>query len=502
MNRPFFISIRKKMVLLYIIVVISTGFMTIISLKNIQQIETSYQKVTDSLYALHDMSERIELMRLSMGSFADTRDRNYVDIIYNNLQDFESQLSEVYENQFDLESSLYLNNISNLYFKNYVGITENLIWSVRATHTSETLRAYDQGVNISNYMKVYTDKTIDRQLELSQELNMQIKDRTEAILKNYTYLLVWTMSFLGFAIYANTGNWIKNISRLSKAAEEVSQGNFDIPEIEISSNDELGILSQAFNKFITNTRELIKQIKESANFEIQLHKEKSEKLEMESLLKEAELESLQAQINPHFLFNTMNVIAKTAIIEDADQTCTLIETVSDMFRYNLSKMDSRTTIGEEIENVNNYFYIQKTRFGDRVSFKINVDERMLDIEIPNLTLQPLIENAFIHGIEQMESGGEISVLGTYGEICELIVKDNGAGIKKEDINKIIKGELSSYSGHTTGIGFNNVRRRLELFFNNKDVMSVSSEVGKGTKVIMKFRKPTKLEESYVSSDDC
>ncbi len=88
---------------------------------------------------------------------------------------------------------------------------------------------------------------------------------------------------------------------------------------------------------------------------------KADRLEMEALLKQAELQSLQAQINPHFLFNTMNVIAKTAIIEDADQTCTLIETVSDMFRYNLRKMDSRTTIGEEIENVNNYFLYTKNK---------------------------------------------------------------------------------------------------------------------------------------------
>jgi len=501
MNRPFFISIRGKMVLLYIVVVVSTGFMTLVSLKNIQKIETSYQQVTDSLYALNDISDRIDLMRLSMGTFADTRDRNYVDSMYNNSQDFEIELSSILENQFDLESSLYLKNISKLYYQNYVGLTESLIWAVRATHTEEALRSYDKAVEISDYMMIYMERTINRQIELSQELNIKIKERTESILKNYSYLLMWTMAFLGFIIYANAGNMVKNISRLRKAAEEVSQGNFDIPEVQIESNDELGILSQAFNKFITNTRELIKQIKESANLEIQLHKEKSEKLEMEALLKQAELGSLQAQINPHFLFNTMNVIAKTAIIEDADQTCTLIETVSDMFRYNLSKMDSRTTIGEEIENVNNYFYIQKTRFSDRVSFKINVDKRMLDIEIPNLTLQPLIENAFIHGIEQLESGGEISVIGTYGEFCELIVKDNGAGIKDEDIDRIIKGELTSYSGHTTGIGFNNVRRRLELFFNKPDVMRVSSELGEGTKVIIKFPKPKKMEGDYVSGDD-
>lgn len=501
MNRPMFVSIRKKLVLLYFIIVVLTGVMTLVSLRNMKQIETSYRQVTDSLYALNDMADRIEMMRTSLGNFADTRDRNYVDVIYNNLQDFEEELDAILENSFDLESSLYLKNISALYYQNYVSSTENLIWAVRATHTEEALRSYDQAIEISDYMKMYMERTIDRQMERSQELNIQIRERTDAILRNYTFLLIWMMTFLGFVIYANGGNLVKNISKLHKAAEEVSQGNFDIPEVQIESNDELGILSQAFNHFIGNTRALIQRIKENANLDIQLHREKAEKLEMEALLKQAELQSLQAQINPHFLFNTMNVIAKTAIIEDADQTCTLIETVSDMFRYNLRKMDSRTTIGEEIENVENYFYIQKTRFGERIQFELDIDPQLLDIEIPNLSLQPLIENAFIHGIEQMEDGGLIRVQGRYGDVCTIAVTDNGAGIDAGGLKRIQSGEALPTSGHTTGIGLSNVKRRLDLFFNADDVLKIHSEVGKGTTIEIAFVKPGSKEDSHVSRND-
>jgi len=501
MNKPIFVSIRNKLILLYFILVLTTGFMTLISLRNMQQIETSYRQVTDTLYALNDMSDRIDLMGTSLGSFADTRDRNYVDVIYNNLQDFEDELSAIMENPFDTESSLYLKNISALYYQNYVSATENLIWAVRATHTEEALRSYDQATQISDYMNRYTERTIDRQMALSQELNQEIKERSDAILKNYTFLLIWMMTFIGFVIYANGGNLVKNISKLHKAAEEVSQGNFDIPEVQVESNDELGILSQAFNRFIGNTRELIVRIKESANLEIQLHREKADRLEMEALLKQAELQSLQAQINPHFLFNTMNVIAKTAIIEDADQTCTLIETVSDMFRYNLRKMDSRTTIGEEIENVNNYFYIQKTRFGDRITYEVDIDHELMEIDIPNLSIQPLIENAFIHGIEHMEQGGHISVVGRFGELCTITVKDNGAGILESDLNRIRRGEAAPSAGHTTGIGLANVKRRLDLFFNQTDVLKINSEQGDGTTIVIAFSRPDELEESHVSRND-
>ncbi len=97
MNKPIFVSIRNKLILLYFILVLTTGFMTLISLRNMQQIETSYRQVTDTLYALNDMSDRIDLMGSSLGSFADTRDRNYVDVIYNNLQDFEDELSAIME---------------------------------------------------------------------------------------------------------------------------------------------------------------------------------------------------------------------------------------------------------------------------------------------------------------------------------------------------------------------------------------------------------------------
>lgn len=161
--------------------------------------------------------------------------------------------------------------------------------------------------------------------------------------------------------------------------------------IEVQSNDELKVLGDAFNHMRLNIHSLVQEIKDQS--------------ELDQLLKEMELKHLQNQINPHFLFNTLNAVSKMAYLEDANATSSLIDSVAAILRHSLGEIDTHVTLGDEVAIVGDYFNIQKSRFSERVQFITEIDETCLAIKIPRLTLQPLVENAFIHGIEEREEGG-------------------------------------------------------------------------------------------------
>ncbi|MGO4270815.1 sensor histidine kinase [Paenibacillus sp. TAF58] len=191
---------------------------------------------------------------------------------------------------------------------------------------------------------------------------------------------------------------------------------------------------------------------------------------------------MQSQINPHFLFNTLNILAKKAYLEGAEETSDLISSVSGLLRYNLKRLDMPVTLGDELRILDEYLIIQKARFIDRVQYHKEIDDRCLHLLVPNLTLQPFVENAFIHAIEPSVSGGCITIR-VYAQEGNVIVEiiDDGAGIDEERIQAIVKGSDSAAKhGHSTGIGIDNVIQRLELFYGVPDMVSINSSPGQGT----------------------
>jgi len=209
------------------------------------------------------------------------------------------------------------------------------------------------------------------------------------------------------------------------------------------------------------------------------------------LVSELELKALQSQINPHFLFNTLNVISKLAYIEGAERTSEWTISTSKLLRYNLRKLDEPVTLREEVEHAKEYFSIQKARFRDRVMFQLDIDETCLDQVIPCLTLQPLLENAFVHGIEGMEEGAIIQLsIRPRKNYIRITIADNGVGME-EDIRRAIL-QSSSYpfskKGHSTGLGMSNVLRRLQLFYGIEKLVKIYSTPNKGTTIVLTLPK--------------
>ena len=181
-------------------------------------------------------------------------------------------------------------------------------------------------------------------------------------------------------------------------------------------------------------------------------------------MKESQLLALQSQINPHFLFNTLNSISRSAQYETPDVTTALIRNLADLFRYNLDHFNRLSTVEEELEIVAKYIYIQQHRFGERIQYAVRVEETDSDYLIPSMTLQPLVENAMIHGIENLEFGGTILVdVSCRGGFLRIRICDNGCVIERERLREIWLGNDEKLRGHTTGIGLSNIAARIGLY---------------------------------------
>jgi sensor histidine kinase YesM len=225
------------------------------------------------------------------------------------------------------------------------------------------------------------------------------------------------------------------------------------------------------------------------NKNLELMEEVKLRSEVEASLKEADLKALQAQINPHFLFNVLNTIGRLALLEGADKTQDMIYAFSDMMRYTLKKEKNNVvTLKEEMEHVQNYLSIQKMRLGTRLNYSVEVDEMAEDILCPFMTIQPFVENAIIHAIEPNAKGGEVRISADIlQEIAILKIVDDGKGIPDDRIHKILDGTYEADGREkNTGIGINNANKRLMYYYGVDYGVEIKSELEKGTEITIKI----------------
>ena len=278
-------------------------------------------------------------------------------------------------------------------------------------------------------------------------------------------------------------NMIRPLTALSNTAHEVAKGNLNVPQLPVVVEDEVGVVTRSFNQMLESIRQNIEQLKESMERQAQM---KERELLMETHLKEAQLKYLQAQINPHFLFNSLNAGAQLAMMGDADNTGIFLEKMADFFRYNVRKMEADAMLWEEIGAVDNYIYILNVRFAGDITYIKEVDEGIDNIRIPSMILQPLVENAVQHGIHDcMETGWIRMEIHRNGEMLDVTVSDNGAGMTEEMIARVMAGraDQNEEDRFSTGIAVRNVIDRLQLYYKEENLFTIESDgPGKGTRV--------------------
>lgn len=211
------------------------------------------------------------------------------------------------------------------------------------------------------------------------------------------------------------------------------------------------------------------------------------KAELENLLRAAEMKALQSQINPHFLFNTLNTIARLSLLEGAQQTQEVVHALADLLRTNLRDVAGLRTVEEEIKSIDDYLIIQGVRFGDRIQALIDIEPALLRMPVPALSLQPLVENAIIHGLEPKKEGGCIRITGYIeSNRAAIVISDTGVGIAPERISAILNGEKRGRKSRSTGLGVLNVHKRIQHHFGEQFGLSIESKVGEGTEVVIRL----------------
>ena len=208
-------------------------------------------------------------------------------------------------------------------------------------------------------------------------------------------------------------------------------------------------------------------------------------LNTEKLLSQAEFKALQSQINPHFLFNTLNAISQLAILEGSDRTAEAIFSLSALLRRSLKKNDSLPPLKEEVDNINEYINIKKLLYRDRIRYVADVDPGCLSLRLPLFTLQPLVENALLHGLEPKESGGTLTLsIQREGDYVVICVADDGVGCPPEQLKQVRAVPPDHSRSDLTGIGLGNVIRRLSNHFGPALHWDMESAIGQGTRITL------------------
>lgn len=260
------------------------------------------------------------------------------------------------------------------------------------------------------------------------------------------------------------------LKELSRAMEAVGQGEFNTNYI-VNGEDEIALLGKTFNQMVVDMRNLISTV-----------------YEQRMLKQNAEIKSLQMQINPHFLYNTLETINWLARLQGIDEVGDLTVALSSLMRYSLSKKEF-VTIEEEINNLKDYVEIQNVRYGDKVTIEFQIEEESKHCCIPKLLIQPILENAIIHGAEEKIGSCQIQVrVYTQEEELFVVVEDNGVGMTQSAMEKILEVGSEQIKKEHTSIGLMNVNKRIQMVFGESYGIQIRSILGEGTCVVLRMKK--------------
>jgi sensor histidine kinase YesM len=489
---------RTKLIgffLLAIIITMLVGLYNYTSSRILMKDMTDMLNKSQELTTLYNELDQIQNV---LEVYLSTRSSDSLQSFYDLSNSISHSNNLLIQDAIYTERGIKIKNLTGM-VEHYLKILDETIVDKRNKKIEEYTSGYQEAVEEYNYIGSYIQEIMSKDLSDSAQKYIDIQKEVEqSTIINYflfgiTVLLITVMIVL-FSIEIT-----KPIKKLVSYAREVSDGNFDVEVAEDKTSSEIRILYQAFQMMTKSIKEYVDELKEKQRLERVLIEEKVDNLKMKNALHEAELLALQSQVNPHFIFNSINIGAKVAMLQGDTVTCDYLENFADIFRYNLKGLDYNATLKEEINNVEAYMNLLITRFGDSIDFRedISEEEDIMDFILPRMTLQPLLENAYIHGISKFEEGGKIELkVKKEGERLFIIISNTGDEFPKEKIDLILSRKLKqktpSSKGHTTGIGLDNVLNRLRLFYEEKDVMDITCINGK-TNVILSLPLNNKRE---------
>ena len=478
------VSLQFKISSIYIVTNLLVMTVNIILLLGINSISKRLDMVYQDNLHLNALSDSLTEVQDDMTAYLSSKNSDALEEFYRSEQDYRSRMGELNEQITGISFDRMERNIRHM-SEEYLDEVGQTIEAKRGRNVEKYRIHYENATQLYQYINTYI-------LNLNMEKFRSNSEQYSTLLHRFRLFEVISLISIVCVMASNVsiiisfvGSSIRPLKKLAGTADEVAKGNFDVDLLPVESEDEVGVVTGAFNQMVVSIGRYIEQLRESMEAERAL---KERELLMETHLKDARLKYLQAQINPHFLFNTLNAGAQLAMMEGADRTYDYVQKVAQFYRYNMKKSEETVTIRDEIEMVDSYMYILNVRFAGDIHYENKIDPTLLSVEMPGMILQPIVENCVNHGIREMGSRGRIclSVYQVENVVC-ISVKDNGIGMSQETIEKVMNGSYreEGMSAGSNGIGMDNVISRMKLFTKNEDVMAISSEgEGKGTEVFL------------------
>lgn len=471
-NGKIRMSVRTKILMVAAVVVLPfliAIFYLVASMSNYSQV---YERIVSDItvannYNLNFKEEMDESMyKLVVGyvTFDNISEEESLKDPYELIEELRSEFTDLMDVTAEGESKVWLRSLLN-----NLDTLEDRVDDIVETTSSDG--QYDDNIErLDNNIYVLTELIQDdiqyyiyyqtqNMEEVTSELNEQIKD----FLILFVGVIVVLIVIITVGAILISSGIIKPVRELYNATQKVARGDFAV-RARVNTADEIAELAEGFNAMAGNMQGMIRKIKED-----------------EQKMRRSDLRLLQEQINPHFLYNTLDTIVWLIEGDKADQAVNMVVTLSNFFRQVLSKGKELITIREEEQHIRSYLEIQSVRYHDILEYDIQIDQALYDYRILKLTLQPVVENALYHGIKYKRAKGYIHVNGQMdGELIRLTVRDNGAGMEEEELEELRKEIGRPCKETERGFGLANVNERIHMYFGKQYGITIRSVRDKGT----------------------
>lgn len=479
-------SVRYKLVMVFLSTTLLIAVMNIVMYYNLQGTISKIDTVYTSNESLNKLLDNLKQIQDNIFLYLNTKSSDALEHYYRFEQEYNIQIRDLSRRVTDDPVLLQEKNIYQMSIA-YLDKAANTVEAKRTRNIQKYKMTFQETEQLYINIEMLIRNLNNTQLQNNSQKYAELRSTLNFMVLVSAFVLGGLLVINVFFVILMTRSITSPLGQLARSAHRVAVGDFNTKVPYSDATDELGAVSRAFNKMVDSIRDYIAQIQLNHDRETQMIENE---LSMKNDLKEAQLKYLQAQINPHFLFNTLNAGAQLAMMEGAEKTCLFVENMADFFRYNVRKADRTTTLSEEIELVDNYIYILNVRFSGEIHFQKQIHHRYIEQEMPGMILQPIVENAVNHGIRGIEREGRIklSVYEESGCVC-VSISDNGRGMSQEMLQKLMHGEKIQQEDKedTTGIGMDNVVSRLRRFYEVEDVIRVTSEgENKGSDVTLRL----------------
>ncbi|PKM58220.1 MAG: hypothetical protein CVU98_02020 [Firmicutes bacterium HGW-Firmicutes-3] len=481
------LSIKIKLLLYFFIVIAIISLFNLYLNNNNYKIVDQFNDTTTNYYSINSLLVMTSDSKVLVTRYLRERDLEDKNAYAQKKIDLMAKIVELEEALTSTDAYfniIAIRNASEAMYDNWDKAIEE-----REENITTYFNAFYEGERIEIYVISYIEDLLYLSLGEGDALYNKLVGEAVVMRRISIILIAISALFTMFIGLFFVNSFINPIKSLASNSMRIASGDLNVEPMAIVSKDEVGTLADSFNTMSRNIRQYVDDLKEKVIIEKRLHEEELEVIRMEQLLKESQFEALQSQINPHFLFNTLNTISRTAMFEDAKDTTKLIQALSNLFRYKLKNQSSVIHLQEELWITEEYIYLQKYRFKERLTYEIIADQSAKSVNVPIFMLQPIIENTIIHGIEPKVEGGKIRIkikshLIDEKEWITLRITDTGIGMTPRRLKEVLSfTEMKHHS-----IGISNVYHRFMIMYQNKGSFRMMSKKGAGTCVEFKFER--------------